>query len=113
MAAAREPIAPEGSAMHESLFAILLVGLVAGWLAGQLVDGTGFGVIGDLIVGTIGAFIGNWLLPQLGLYFGAGLIGAIVNATIGAVILLIIVRLVHGGRRWGGGWDGGWNRRWR
>ncbi len=49
----------------ESLLVILFVGLVAGWLAGQIVRGTGFGIVGDLIVGILGAFIGSWLLPQL------------------------------------------------
>jgi uncharacterized membrane protein YeaQ/YmgE (transglycosylase-associated protein family) len=50
----------------ESLLIILLVGLVAGWLTGQIVQGTGFGIIGDLLIGIVGAFIGSWLLPQLG-----------------------------------------------
>ena len=81
----------------ESLLVILFVGLVAGWLAGQIVQGTGFGLIGDLIVGILGAFIGSWLLPQLGIRLGTGLISAIVNATIGAVLLLLVVRLVRGG----------------
>ena len=81
----------------ESLLVILFVGLVAGWLAGQIVQGTGFGLIGDLIIGILGAFIGSWLLPQLGIHLGTGLISAIVNATIGAVLLLLIVRLVRGG----------------
>ena len=49
----------------ESLLVILFVGLGAGWLAGQIVRGTGFGIVGDLIVGILGAFIGSWLLPQL------------------------------------------------
>ena len=84
----------------ESLLVILFVGLVAGWLAGQIVQGTGFGLIGDLIVGILGAFFGSWLLPQLGIHLGTGLISAIINATIGAVLLLLIVRLVRGG---GGG----------
>jgi uncharacterized membrane protein YeaQ/YmgE (transglycosylase-associated protein family) len=95
---------------NESLFVILLVGLVAGWLAGQIVRGTGFGIIGDLIIGIIGAFIGGWLLPQLGIHLGAGIVGAIVNATIGALILLLIMRLVRGGGAFGGGWS--WRRRW-
>ena len=56
----------------ESLLVILFVGLAAGWLAGQIVDGTGFGLLGDVIIGIIGAFIGNWLMPRLGLYLGAG-----------------------------------------
>jgi uncharacterized membrane protein YeaQ/YmgE (transglycosylase-associated protein family) len=91
----------------ESLLVILLVGLAAGWLAGQIVQGTGFGVIGDLVVGIIGAFIGDWLMPQLGLHLGAGIVSAIINATIGAVLLLFIIRLVRGGRM-----SSGWSRRW-
>jgi uncharacterized membrane protein YeaQ/YmgE (transglycosylase-associated protein family) len=81
----------------EGLLVILFVGLVAGWLAGQIVQGTGFGIIGDLIVGILGAFIGSWLLPQLGIHLGSGMISAIVNATIGAILLLLIVRLLRGG----------------
>jgi len=69
----------------ESLLVILFVGLVAGWLAGQIVRGTGFGIVGDVIVGILGAFVGSWLLPQLGLHLGSGIISAIVNATLGAV----------------------------
>jgi uncharacterized membrane protein YeaQ/YmgE (transglycosylase-associated protein family) len=102
---------PRGHQMHmssESLLVILFVGLVAGWLAGQIVQGTGFGLIGDLIIGILGAFIGSWLLPQLGIHLGTGLISAIVNATIGAVLLLLVVRLVRGG---GGGWQRSWWRR--
>lgn len=95
----------------ESLLIILLVGIVAGWLAGQIVQGTGFGLIGDLIIGIIGAFIGSWVLPRLGIHLGAGLVAAIANATIGAVLLLLTIKLVRGGggSRWGG-W--GWRRRW-
>jgi uncharacterized membrane protein YeaQ/YmgE (transglycosylase-associated protein family) len=98
--------------MHMSqngLLIILLVGIVAGWLAGQLVQGTGLGLIGDLIVGVVGAFIGGWLLPQLGIHLGTGILAAIINATIGAVILLLIIRLVRGG----GGWRSGFGSRWR
>ena len=72
----------------ESLVIILAVGLIAGWLAGQIVQGTGFGVIGDLIIGIVGAFIGSWLLPQLGIHLGVGIVAAIINATIGALIEL-------------------------
>jgi uncharacterized membrane protein YeaQ/YmgE (transglycosylase-associated protein family) len=102
---------PRGHQMHmssESLLVILFVGLVAGWLAGQIVQGTGFGLIGDLIIGILGAFIGSWLLPQLGIHLGTGLISAIVNATIGAVLLLLVVRLARGG---GWGWQRSWWRR--
>lgn len=70
----------------------LIVGLVAGWLAGMLVKGGGFGLIGDLVVGVIGAVLGGWLFSTFGASLGGGLIGSIVVATIGAVILLVIVR---------------------
>jgi uncharacterized membrane protein YeaQ/YmgE (transglycosylase-associated protein family) len=92
---------------NESLLVILLVGIVAGWLAGKLVRGAGFGIIGDLVVGILGAFIGNWLLPRVGIHLGTGVVSAIVNATIGAIVLLLVVRLFRGGV--GGG---GWRRRW-
>jgi uncharacterized membrane protein YeaQ/YmgE (transglycosylase-associated protein family) len=94
---------------NESLLVIIFVGIVAGWLAGRVMEGGGFGLIGDLIVGLIGAFIGDWLLPQLGVHFGTGIVALIINAFIGAVILLLILRLV------GGGWGYGrrWGRRWR
>jgi uncharacterized membrane protein YeaQ/YmgE (transglycosylase-associated protein family) len=85
---------------NESLVLILVVGVVAGWLAGQLVRGTGFGLIGDLIIGVIGAFIGTWLLPQLNIHIGSGMVGAIVTATVGAVLLLIILRVIRGRGRW-------------
>jgi uncharacterized membrane protein YeaQ/YmgE (transglycosylase-associated protein family) len=109
-------IIPEGNVMHmssESLIVILVIGVIAGWLAGEFVDGTGFGLLGDLIIGIIGAFIGDWLMPRLGLNLGAGLVAAIANATIGAIVLLLIIRLFRSGGRWAGGWTGGWNRRWR
>jgi len=82
--------------MHGSgLLVLLLVGLVAGWLAGQIVRGRGFGLIGDLIVGVVGAFIGSWIFGALGIFIGMGLIGAVISATIGAVILVAIIRLVR------------------
>jgi uncharacterized membrane protein YeaQ/YmgE (transglycosylase-associated protein family) len=96
----------------EGLLVILFVGLVAGWLAGQIVRGTGFGIVGDLIVGILGAFIGSWLLPQLGIHLGTGVISAIVNATIGAILLLIVVRLFEAAVDGGSRWSGGWGRRW-
>jgi uncharacterized membrane protein YeaQ/YmgE (transglycosylase-associated protein family) len=89
---------------NQSLLVILIVGIVAGWLAGRVMEGGGFGLIGDLIVGLIGAFIGDWLLPQLGLHLGTGILSLILNAFIGAVVLLLLLRLVSGGwgrRRWG------------
>ncbi|MGA8614606.1 MAG: GlsB/YeaQ/YmgE family stress response membrane protein [Xanthobacteraceae bacterium] len=82
----------------DSLLIIMVVGLIAGWLAGEIVQGTGFGIVGDLLIGIAGAFVGSWLLPQLGLHLGSGMISAIINAAIGALLLLLIIRLVRGGR---------------
>jgi len=80
----------------ESLLVILLVGLVAGWLAGRIVEGGGFGLIGDIAVGIVGALIGSWLMPRLGIHIASGIISSIIVATIGAVLLLVIVRLATG-----------------
>ena len=76
----------------ESLVIFLIIGAVAGWLAGQIMKGAGFGLIGNIIVGIVGAFIAGLLLPAIGL--GDGIVGAIISATIGAVILLFIVGLI-------------------
>src|ERR1700730_17720861 len=90
----------------ESLLVILFVGLVAGWLAGHIVRGTGFGIIGDIFVGILGSFRRFSLLPQLGIHLGVGMVSAIIIATIGAILLLLVVRLFRGGggRRWTGSW---------
>jgi uncharacterized membrane protein YeaQ/YmgE (transglycosylase-associated protein family) len=69
----------------ETLLVILMVGLIAGWLAGQAVKGTGFGLIADIAIGIVGAFIGSWLLPRLGIHLGSGIVPAIIGATIGAI----------------------------
>jgi len=89
---------------NQSLLIIIIVGIVAGWLAGRVMEGGGFGLVGDLLVGLVGAFIGDWLLPRLGMHLGVGIVGLIINAFIGAVVLLLILRLLSGGfgrrRRW-------------
>jgi len=92
---------------NQSLLVIIVVGIVAGWLAGRVMEGGGFGLIGDLIVGLLGAFIGDWLLPRLDIHLGTGIIALIINTFVGAVVLLLILRLVTG-------WRGGarWGRRW-
>ncbi len=72
----------------------LLIGLVAGWLAGLLVKGGGFGIIGDMIVGVLGAFIGGFIFTKLGVSAGGGTLGSIIVATIGAIILIFILRLI-------------------
>ena len=84
---------------NQSLLVIILVGIVAGWLAGRVMEGGGFGLIGDLLVGLVGAFIGDWLLPRLGIHLGVGIVSEIIYSAIGAIILLLIVRLIRGGGR--------------
>jgi uncharacterized membrane protein YeaQ/YmgE (transglycosylase-associated protein family) len=76
-----------------------VVGLVAGWLAGKIVRGTGFGIIGDIVVGIAGAFVASFLFPKLGIHIGTGLISEIIYSAIGAIVLLLIVRLVRTGGR--------------
>ncbi|TFV89670.1 GlsB/YeaQ/YmgE family stress response membrane protein [Oxalobacteraceae bacterium OM1] len=73
----------------------LLVGLIAGWLASVLVGGGGMGVVGDIIVGIIGAFLGGWLFGKLGISAGGGMLGSIITATVGAIILIFLLRLVR------------------
>src|ERR1041385_9302181 len=70
----------------ESLVIILLIGAVAGWFAGLVVQGTGFGLIGDIVIGIVGALLAGLLFPALGIHFGAGIIAQIIAATVGAVI---------------------------
>jgi uncharacterized membrane protein YeaQ/YmgE (transglycosylase-associated protein family) len=74
------------------LISFLLIGLVAGWLAGKFMKGQGFGLIGNMVVGVIGAFLGGFLFGVLGISAG-GLIGSIITATAGAMALLFIVGL--------------------
>ena len=79
----------------ETIIIWLVVGAIAGWLAGQVVRGGGFGLIGDIIVGIIGAIIAGYLLPMIHFpVIGPPIVSAIIDAFIGAVILLIILRLV-------------------
>lgn len=72
----------------------LIIGAIAGWLAGKFMKGSGFGLLGDIVVGVIGAFLGGWLFGQLGIWPGGGLVGSLIVAFVGAVILLFLVRLI-------------------
>jgi len=73
----------------------LIIGAIAGWLAGKFMRGSGFGLLGDIIVGIIGAVIGGWLFGALGIYPGGGLLGSLIVAFVGAVLLLFLVRLIR------------------
>jgi len=80
--------------MVEGIILWLIIGAVAGWIAGKIVEGAGFGLIVDIIVGIVGAVIGGWLAGVLGIAIGGGLIGSIIVAIVGAVILLLALRLI-------------------
>ena len=73
----------------------LAIGAAAGWLAGQIMGAGSFGLVGDIIVGIIGAFIAGWLFPSLGMDLGGGILGAIIAAAAGACILLFLLRLLR------------------
>lgn len=79
--------------MTHGILAWLVIGAVAGWLAGLVMKGGGFGLLVDIVVGIVGAFIGGWLSGLLGISLGGGMIASIVTATLGAIVLLFIVRL--------------------
>ena len=72
----------------------ILIGLAAGWLAGQVMKGGGFGVLGDIVVGVIGALLGGFLFRTFGVSAGGGLLGSLIVATIGAIVLLFVLHLI-------------------
>lgn len=77
-----------------AILIIVIVGGVAGWLAGLLVSGYGFGLLGNVVVGIAGAFVASWLFPMLGFSLGGGILAAILHATLGAIVLLGLIRLI-------------------
>ena len=78
-----------------SLIYTLIIGAVSGWLAGQIKNGYGYGLLGNIIIGIIGAFVGSWLLTSvLNVRIGSDLVGVIVTSVIGALVVLFLVGLV-------------------
>ncbi|MEH2510308.1 putative membrane protein YeaQ/YmgE (transglycosylase-associated protein family) [Nitrobacteraceae bacterium AZCC 1564] len=77
------------------IIAWLIVGAIAGWLAGVIVKGAGFGLLGNIVIGIIGAVVAGWLLPQLGIRLGTGWLGEIFDAAVGGVIVLVILSLIR------------------
>jgi uncharacterized membrane protein YeaQ/YmgE (transglycosylase-associated protein family) len=73
----------------------ILVGALAGWIAGELMRGHGFGLVGNIVVGIVGAFVGGLLFSALGIGPGLGLIGSLITAVVGAVVLLFIIGLAR------------------
>lgn len=72
----------------------IVAGLIAGWAAGKIMKGSGYGVLGDIVLGILGGIIGGWILGVLGLYSGGGLIPSILTAIVGAVVLVALVRMI-------------------
>jgi len=76
------------------LIILLAVGAIAGWLAGQIMKGGGFGLVGDIVVGIVGAALASFVLPMIGIVIGGGILGWIINAVIGACLLIFFIRLI-------------------
>jgi uncharacterized membrane protein YeaQ/YmgE (transglycosylase-associated protein family) len=85
----------------QSIIIILVLGAAAGWLAGIVFQGGGLGLIGNIIVGIVGGFIGYWLLPKLGVHIntGTGWLNYVLTAAIGAIVLLAIINIIFGRNR--------------
>lgn len=81
----------------EGILIALIIGGIAGWLAGVIVKGAGFGLIGNIVVGIVGAFVASWLFPRLGVQLGVGnaMVTSIIHATIGGVIILLVLSLIR------------------
>ncbi len=82
-----------------NLLMTLIIGAVAGWLGSLIYKGSGLGLIGNIIVGILGSFVGTWLLGQLNFSFGGGVLGAILTGAVGAIVILAIANLLFGRRR--------------
>ena len=80
------------------ILATLIIGALAGWLGGTIYKGSGLGLIGNIVVGIIGSFVGYWLLGKLGVSFGTGWVGAILTGALGAIVILIILNLIFKSR---------------
>ena len=83
---------------QQSIIGWIIIGLLAGWLAGKLSRGRGYGCITDLVLGILGSFIGGWIFVKIGL-FGGGFLYSLAAATVGAIILVSIAHLLAGGDR--------------
>jgi uncharacterized membrane protein YeaQ/YmgE (transglycosylase-associated protein family) len=87
-----------GISVSSSLLAWIVIGLLAGWIAGLLSRGAGFGCLGNIVLGLIGSVLGGWIFSKLGI-FGGGFVYSLAAATVGAVLLSAVARLVSGSNR--------------
>src|SRR5271168_1728360 len=102
--------------MNESLVVVFLIGLLVGWVAGNVVRFSGLGLAGDLTVGVVGAFLGHWVLPAMHVPLGSGAVSLVVDATVGAIVLLLVLGLISFARNWKGSAEPvsrGFERLWR
>jgi uncharacterized membrane protein YeaQ/YmgE (transglycosylase-associated protein family) len=83
----------------EQFLVFLLIGGIAGWLGGLIIKGGGFGIIGNIVVGVLGAFVGGWLFAFFNISVGGGWMGLLISATVGAVVLLFVLSLIWHKRR--------------
>ena len=86
-----------GFSIRSSLLAWIIIGLLAGWIAGKISRGSGFGCIGNLVIGLIGSILGGWIFSKIGIW-GGGFLYSLAAATVGAVVLVAVARLFSGGR---------------
>ena len=77
-----------------NILIMLAIGAVAGWLAGVILKGGGYGLIGDIVVGIIGAFVGGYVFGKLNISIGSGIVNDIITSTVGAILLILVIRLV-------------------
>ena len=73
----------------------IVVGALAGWIAGKIVRGAGFGFLGNVVVGIVGSVVAGWLLPQLGFALGSGFLRSVLDAAIGAIVLLVLIGIIR------------------
>lgn len=76
----------------------LIIGAVAGWLGSLIFSGSGLGLLGNIVVGVLGSFVGYWLLGKLGVSLGTGILGAILTGAVGAIVILAILNLIFKAR---------------
>jgi len=79
----------------EWILYVILIGAIIGWLSGQIMKGNGYGLIGNIVIGILGAVIGGWLTDALNISLGSGIIGNIITGVLGAVVLIFVLRLVR------------------
>lgn len=77
----------------------LIIGAVAGWLGSQIFSGSSLGLLGNIVIGILGSFVGYWLLGKLGINLGTGILGAILTGAVGAIVILAIVNILFKGRK--------------